>query len=150
MKKQQIITLYEVNGIGEEEIAAMLETEIEIVQAVLKAHSALWRSRNGEKGEDLLNDVDKKEALIIMQEIMRDPNVNAGVRSANAWKLYEEAIGRNAERVNANKATINSITEAAAALNRTLRAMRANRKLMRVNIESPPPAKEEILEGVPA
>jgi hypothetical protein len=127
--KDQILTLYEINALSIDDIAETMDLETAIVIAVLQQHSMLYRSRVNRGAEAMIDDIEQKEMVEIAKEVARDSRVNAATRAKTAIWVFEEGIGRNAERVNIGKIKLAGAAGAAQSLNNHLRAMRAMKQL---------------------
>lgn len=121
MKRQQIIGMYELDGLEAEEIARVLDMELEIVRDVLAASSLLFQSRVEGGTEARVTKADVKEAVCIAKELMRDETAGSNVRLKAAMWVVDEGTGRNDAKANVAL----SVHAGMLALNDKLRQMRA-------------------------
>ncbi len=95
MNAEQILALYETNGLDVDEIVAATGMEIEVVRGFLRGASALYRARVERGAEADVTRDEATEMIQVVKEIARDKTKAPRDRLRAAIYARDEHFGRN-------------------------------------------------------
>lgn len=97
-KSEQMLSLYEVEGLSVEEIAEGMTEDVGLVKGFLQGSSKLYQQRVSKGAEEDVSREVAAEAITVLTNIMRQEKEPAGARLKAAIYVREEHFGRNEAR----------------------------------------------------